>query len=55
MTPELAYDLKILNISIHVPTRGTTAISSVTESWDNFNPRAHEGHDDHIGYMILKN
>ena len=32
-------------ISIHVPTRGTTFSHSFCRRADNFNPRAHEGHD----------
>ena len=32
-------------ISIHVPTRGTTANHSARPTSHDFNPRAHEGHD----------
>ena len=32
-------------ISIHVPTRGTTVISANGVPYYDFNPRAHEGHD----------
>ena len=32
-------------ISIHVPTRGTTGVSSSGSLSGDFNPRAHEGHD----------
>ena len=32
-------------ISIHVPTRGTTQIIARDRYLYNFNPRAHEGHD----------
>ena len=33
------------SISIHVPTRGTTAANARNCSMVDFNPRAHEGHD----------
>ena len=36
-------------ISIHVPTRGTTASSRKRSACLYFNPRAHEGHDDNRG------
>ena len=32
-------------ISIHVPTRGTTSSTATKTFFQNFNPRAHEGHD----------
>ena len=32
-------------ISIHVPTRGTTRCSTTSDKYNDFNPRAHEGHD----------
>ena len=32
-------------ISIHVPTRGTTRVHDVSPVRHDFNPRAHEGHD----------
>ena len=34
-----------LPISIHVPTRGTTSAWRSDSCNENFNPRAHEGHD----------
>ena len=35
----------LVDISIHVPTRGTTLIDKLWFIDNNFNPRAHEGHD----------
>ena len=32
-------------ISIHVPTRGTTFSNVIQSPVNHFNPRAHEGHD----------
>ena len=34
-------------ISIHVPTRGTTMHAGSQRAHLDFNPRAHEGHDEH--------
>ena len=42
-----------VSISIHVPTRGTT--DTVFSSWksiQNFNPRSHEGNDDHFPFRL---
>ena len=36
---------KLVGISIHVPTRGTTADNTCNGGGGDFNPRAHEGHD----------
>ena len=42
--PACAYDFE--DISIHVPTRGTTVLfAAIFNSSIDFNPRAHEGHD----------
>ena len=38
----------LISISIHVPTRGTTFSARLEFYPDDFNPRAHEGHDEEM-------
>ena len=44
-TNYILYVIKWFIISIHVPTRGTTSSAEFMGFSQDFNPRAHEGHD----------
>ena len=47
-----SFSFPIIFVSIHVPTRGTTAGIGIAQwTYNSFNPRSHEGNDKYYGKL----